>query len=507
MASPSGSSQDPQIELKRALDYLETLSKDDSESLRQSVYKSFSALSYLALEAKLAKFKPGWAHELKDANLNSMFHEKESTLIENIFLTFLEPIVSEEQKGGAASQVPKTSKDSILQDKPGFVPIINPDDISFDKSFWKVTKFLKGLDEQTHALSREIGPFRFFYDSKTDIPIPIPIPFPPYTVSLQIPPRTIPVLIGSFVEAIRLIFSVGPTSNEVTRKVLSIVVALIDLLQGEWKHSILSFAGYYGQYPLIAGVIGKVFLNVFGMVAPDIQDRLIFDIYRSGKSMFIGGFLWIFSTFAPASVRLIVKKQMDMIKEQVLKVNGDIQGAEDKMQESAGAVGQTVDLNKIPETFIVSFDDIQNLQSIVRQQSVMCSSEFQEAIKPLLIIIPVRLLLEMLNIPTDPDSLDMECGALKGVPLEKTIEGAITPTFTPAAAAVAPSPNTANNKAASLNAVKDPKAEVNDALKKPKAATLKKAAKKVKKGGSRNTAIERAELINEIIFDTVEFLI
>ena len=222
--------------------------------------------------------------------------------------------------------------------------------------------------------------------------------------------------------------------------------------------------------------------------------------------MFIGGFLWIFSTFAPASVRLIVKKQMDMIKEQVLKVNGDIQGAEDKMQESAGAVGQTVDLNKIPETFIVSFDDIQNLQSIVRQQSVMCSSEFQEAIKPLLIIIPVRLLLEMLNIPTDPDSLDMECGALKGVPLEKTIEGAITPTFTPDAAA-APSPNAANNKAASLNAVKDPKAEVNDALKKPKAATLKKAAKKVKKGGSRNTAIERAELINEIIFDTVEFLI
>ena len=553
----TSSTEDPQIELKRALDYLETISKSDGESLRHSIYKSFSALSYLALEAKLAKFKPGWAHELKDANLNTVFHEKEATLIENILLTFLKPIVSEEQKGGAASQVPKTSKAGILQDVKGALALINPDDISLDRTYWKVNKFLKGLDEQTHALSREIGPFRFFYDSKTDIPIPIPIPFPPYTVSLQIPPRTIPVLIGSFVEAIRLIFSVGPTSNELTRKILSIVITLIDLLKGEWKHSILSFAGYYGQYPLIAGLIGKVFLNVFSMIAPDIQDRVIFDIYRSGKSMFIGGFLWVFSTFAPAPVRLIVKKQMDIIKEKVLKVNGDIKGAEDKMQEAAGAVGQTIDLNKIPETFIVSFDDIQNLQSIVRQQSVMCSSEFQEAIKPLLIIIPVRLLLEMLNIPTDPDSLDMECGALKGIPLEKTIEGALTPKFTPdassstalnalkdpeaamkaAALGVVPGANALKDpqaamKAAALgavpgaNALKDPQAaikaaalgaaanaipQVANAI--PQAAALKGAANAVKdpkaalkgltkKGGSRNRPIDRAALIDQVILDT-----
>ena len=90
MASPT--EQDPQIELKRALDYLETISKSDGESLRHSIYKSFSALSYLALEAKLAKFKPGWAHELKDANMNTMFHEKEASLIENILLTFLKPM-------------------------------------------------------------------------------------------------------------------------------------------------------------------------------------------------------------------------------------------------------------------------------------------------------------------------------------------------------------------------------------------------------------------------------
>jgi len=442
---------DPQIELKRALDYLETISKGDSESLKNNVYKSFSGLCYLGLEAKRAKFKPGWATEIKDSNLNSLFHEKEASVIENIFLLLLKPIIDEgkdekdgkgegeAQTGGAAALVPSTSDGGLFSKLKGVASLVNPDDISIDKTYWKVINFLKGLNEQTHALSREIGPFKYFYDSKADLPIPFPIPFPPYAVTMQIPPRTIPVLIGSFVEAIRLIFSLGPTSNELTRKILSIVMAVIDLVQGEWKNSILSFAGYYGQYPLIAGVVGKVFLNVFSLVAPDIQDRLIFDIYRSGKSMFIGGFLWMFSTFAPASVRLIVKKQLDIIKDKVIEVNGDIQKTEDKMQEAAGESGLKVDLNKIPETFIVSFDDIQNLQSIARQPTFMCSKEFQAAIKPLLIIVPARLFLEMLSIPTDPETLDMECGQLKGLTLEKTVEAALTPTFesdSPLAAAI-----------------------------------------------------------------------
>jgi len=543
---------DPQIELKRALDYLETISKGDSESLKNNVYKSFSGLCYLGLEAKRAKFKPGWATEIKDSNLNSLFHEKEASVIENIFLLLLKPIMDEGkdgkgevQTGGAAALVASTSDGGLFSKLKGVASLVNPDDISIDRTYWKVINFLKGLNEQTHALSREIGPFKYFYDSKADLPIPFPILFPPYAVTMQIPPRTIPVLIGSFVEAIRLIFSLGPMSNELTRKILSIVMAVIDLVQGEWKNSILSFAGYYGQYPLIAGVIGKVFLNVFSLVAPDIQDRLIFDIYRSGKSMFIGGFLWMFSTFAPASVRLIVKTQLDIIKDKVIKVNGDIQKTEDKMQEAAGESGLKVDLNKIPETFIVSFDDIQNLQSIARQPTFMCSKEFQAAIKPLLIIVPARLFLEMLSIPTDPETLDMECGQLKGLTLEKTVEAALTPTFesdSPLAAAAATAAAIKNPeeaiKAAAISAAtsaaasKLPEgaaaaiANPEEAVKKaavaavPQAAALKAAANSIKKpqtkkkGGYRAQMTRRRErrgnsrddILKQILLDTHDIL-
>jgi hypothetical protein len=291
--------------------------------------------------------------------------------------------------------------------------------ISLDGTYWKIRNFLKGLDKQAHDLSREMGPFKFFYDSPVDIPVPVPIPFPlvspPFitVVTVKVPPRVIPFLIENLVETIRLIFSVGPLSNEVARKVLSIVLAIIDLIKGEWKHGILSFAGYYGQYPLIAGLIGKVFLNVFSFIAPDIQEDLLFDIYKSGKSIFIGFYLWAFSVFAPDFIRGRVKaafenpKYLDIVT---------------KIKESADSKGYVINPT---DTFIISFDDIQNLQSIARQPSVMCSAEFHKAIEALVEIIPVRLFLEMINIPCDPETFDLTCGPYANLPIENTIGAAI----------------------------------------------------------------------------------
>jgi hypothetical protein len=112
-----------------------------------------------------------------------------------------------------------------------------------------------------HKLSKDIGVYRFFYDPRTpDYKIPLaPLGIPGY---IPIIPRMLPLLVTIFVEGIRLLFSVGPMSNDIARKVLSIVLALIDFLKGEWKHALLSFAGYYGQYPLVIGIILKVFIDI-----------------------------------------------------------------------------------------------------------------------------------------------------------------------------------------------------------------------------------------------------
>ena len=422
-------SDNPQKALKVALDYLESLAKGNDNKLKENLYSSFSAISFLLIEAKKAKFQDGWAIKLKDSEGMPLFNNEEADLVERLSknakpLFEEQTTVSEEsdqsgQVGGALSLVPGTSKAGMLQELATAASAFDTSQISLDKTFWKIRNFLKGLDKQSHDLSRELGPFKFFYESANDIPVPIPIPFPlvspPFVtiITIKIPPRIIPLVIEIFVESIRLIMGVGPQSNDLARKILSVVMAVIDLMKGNWKHGLLSFAGYFGQYPLIAGLIGKAFLNVFSFIAPDIQDALIFDIFRSGKSIFIGFYLWAFTVFAPDIIRARVREAFE---------NPEYLSVVEKIKGTVGSKGYSINPTDV---FIVTFDDIQNLQSIARQPAVMCSADFQKAITGLAAILPVRLFLEMINIPCDPETVDLVCGPFNGLPLEKTIGSAL----------------------------------------------------------------------------------
>ena len=489
MAENTPPDDNPQKALKMALEHLSSLAKGDDSKLKESVYNSFSAISFLLIEAKKGNFQPGWALKVKGPNGLILFTPEEAATIESLakhaevlFQDNSNQAAKEaeekdvQQTGGKLSLTPMTSKAGILQEipKPSTGMSFDTSLISIDGTYWKIRNFLKGLDKQAHDLSREIGPFKFFYDSPVDIPVPVPIPFPlvspPFItiVTVKIPPRVIPFLIENLVETIRLIFSVGPLSNEVARKVLSIVLAIIDLIKGEWKHGILSFAGYYGQYPLIAGLIGKVFLNVFSLIAPDIQEALFFDIYRSGKSIFIGFYLWVFSVFAPDFIRGRVKAAFEN------KMYVDIIT---KMKENIDSKGYVVNPS---DTFIISFDDIQNLQSIARQPSVMCSAEFHKAIEALVEIIPVRLFLEMINIPCDPETFDLTCGPYANLPMEDTIGAALgVPPDTPAKPDTPPGTPPGTPPAKPLGPKPSgPKPSG------PKSVTAKKV-KKVKRGGTR----------------------
>ena len=326
-----GSYEDPKRELETALDYLMVLSKQDPEKLQKKLYESFSALTYLAVEGKHAGFKEGWAADLIGTDDKPLFSKDEADVVETISLNLVKPMFNKDvqeqvQTGGLPHLTPITSKTGMIQVDQSTMPKINPEDLSIDATYWKVKNFLTGLDKQAHDLSREFGPFRFFYETPIDpkIPIPYPLPAPPFVgvFLVPIPARSIPLMISTLVEGIRLIMSVGgpmigldPNTSDLARKILSIITALIDLFKGDWKHGLLSFAGYYGKYPLIAGLVGKVFLNVFSLIAPDLQDRLIFDMYQSTKSLFIGGFLWAFATLSPDFVRKIVRLQFDKLKE------------------------------------------------------------------------------------------------------------------------------------------------------------------------------------------------
>jgi hypothetical protein len=421
-----------QRQLEATLDSLERLANEDQETLKKKVYETFSGISFLMIEAKKAQFKKGWASEIVDRHNEPIFERGEAKILEEAAQKFIKPIFTSnsQNKRGGGPNVKASATGTLIK------PTINTEDLSIDRTFWKVRDLIKSIDTQVKNFSRELGPFRLFYDQDTpDFRFPLPVPAPPpvfvSVVMVPINPRSIPIVIGLIIETIRLIFSVGPLSNDMTRKVLSLVLGLIDFLKGDWKQGILSMIGFFGETPLLAGLIGKVFLNLLDLVAPDIQERITMDIYQSGKSMCIGFILWGFANFAPGPARSAARAQFDALKKIVADSNGKIENIESSMQKSLQPAGLQLKLKEIPEDFVPTFDDMQNLQAIVRQPTIYCSKEFQEAIEPLRKIPPMRLVLELMNIPTDPQTLAFECKDHAGESLEDTMGASLEPQITP----------------------------------------------------------------------------
>jgi hypothetical protein len=59
---------------------------------------------------------------------------------------------------------------------------------------------------------------------------------------------------------------------------------------------------------------------------------------------------------------------------------------------------------------------------IARQPAIMCSKDFQDSLDDIRMIPPIRLLFELCNIPTDPDTVNYVCGQFKNLPIEQTIQ-------------------------------------------------------------------------------------
>ena len=422
-----------QKELEIALENLEKLANADHSSLRKKVYDTFSGISFLVLEAKKNNFKRGWSSNIVDRHDEPMFERDEAKIVEDAVQKFVKPLFhpSSNKVGGSTSPSVKASATGQL-----VKPTINPEDLSIDRMFWKIRDMIQSIDDQVKNFSRELGPFRFFYDKGTPdfrFPLPIPAPPPVFVSVIMVPvnPRAIPIAIGLIIEAIRITTTVGPLTNDRARKFLSLALGLIDFLKGDWKQGILSMIGFFGEIPMLAGLIGKVLLNLLDLIAPDIQERMTMDIYQSGKSISIGFLLWGFANFSPDFIRLSVRTQFDQIKKVVEDANGKIHEIEAAMQKSVEPAGLQLKMKDIPEGFVPTFDDIQNLQAIVRQPTIYCSKEFQEATEPLRKIPPIRLILELMSIPTDPQTLAFECKDSAGESLEKTVEDLVTPEITP----------------------------------------------------------------------------
>jgi outer membrane murein-binding lipoprotein Lpp len=378
------------------------------------VYDAFNnfsevALSYLgdpAWDAKLVA-SGGWSAEQASA------------------LSELLPYASVMAGGGEGieGELQKGIDTNIFKYKPELPPF------SIDDAVEKVQSYLNWLDEENKKLAATVGAVAFVKGSPGNTYKDYQFgPYPPYfPAQVPVSPNMILVLINSALEACRLLVSNNFFDSPTLRKILSFVLSLYDILRGSWRDGVLSFLGVFGQSWMITGMILKSTRWVYSFVSPDIQTQLQADLYKASKSMIIGYFLWMVTIVSPAFVREKVDNLMIAVKTTAEQVNEQIDQLEPEVQAVAAKMGASVKFPRIPLNQIPSFDDLQNLQILLRQPLFYCNDAVKPKIESAAEIPSLRLFLELLSIPYKSEKVAEKCKDISSEPVQ-AITQALEPT-------------------------------------------------------------------------------
>lgn len=452
-----------EAKLKEAYSVLQS----DANEIPERMYRALEGISSVVYAWKKSNGKKGWSKSLVDESGHRLFSKQQQLLLEDAFDAYgplFDEIFEQKQtpmRGGSAASMGNVSQgptSSLVQ-----VPLaIKPEDVSIDKLYSYVTTKVDEYDEQWRSIADSLGVVKAVesqdYKGTVVIPMAPPIPVPYYILGKTIFPFLVTLL-----DTIRLALGNPAMDLPMVRVSLSIVLVLIDLLRGDWQTALLSSFGILSPTGVILGILGKLVRNAWLFIAPDIQRQLRDDIYRSSKSMTVGFLLWSFSIFSPDAIRMAVNQSFDKLKEIVEKFNQKSANAESKVQQVAASAGVKVTFPKIPLTIVPSMDDIQNLQVIARVPEIYCSPEIQQIIQPILLVPPLRLVIELLNIPTVPEMVKEQCKGVDTSSLSKAIVEKATPEVEPLPGGIL---NQASKAAANVQAkVNNVSSKVNEAKK------------------------------------------
>ena len=211
--------------------------------------------------------------------------------------------------------------------------------------------------------------------------------------------RTIVFVVYLVLDIARITAAVA--GNDYNRKVLSVMVSLLELLRGDWKKAILSFMGFYGMTPLLIGQQLKIFLTLFRMLSPTLQDTFIYGAFDATKSFFIGLLLTIFQITAPEEVRAPLIGILEKIARKKAEIDGILIDA---------------DLSARADHFAPTFEDFNNIQSLMDDPAFICSTEYEKLIEIINTTSIINMILQILRIPVSKEFRAYRCGTKPSKP-------------------------------------------------------------------------------------------
>jgi len=356
----------------------------------------------------LTQGQPGWHVEVNKVLGSNVLNESNAAT--------LQPVVDFINKLADAS--PKQNvREALPSQQSGGAPKKYGNQwagIGIDDAYGIVVDKVKGVNYVTRQFAKESGILRMEIDSDTkedwhpfkpfEATInTISLPFLPFlgTALAQIPvPFRLIVYLGhSFLSLLRIMTSRPGKDQPTMRKVFSIALAAVDLLRGNWKGSLLSLAGYFGQNQMYMGITLKMFLNIFSYISPKLQEAVAWNLLKLTKSAIIGFLLKLFQITATKPVR---DKVIELFTELAQRKN-----CLDLVLTKAGLPRRAP--NTSPMGAGEAMAQMGRVQDFAQDEARNCSDEFRKVIAVARDSIILKLILQLMNVPVTEDNLDENC--------------------------------------------------------------------------------------------------
>ena len=292
-------------------------------------------------------------------------------------------------------------------------PTSNPETMTgLDNIYAKVMQRIGQVNSVVDGYASQYGVLKLEkqYDMDHDIrlvPDPVilflePVTGPAASIFLKkikVSFRTIVFVVYLVLDVARITAAVA--GSDYNRKVLSVMVSLLELLRGDWKKAMLSFMGFYGMTPLLIGQQVKIFLTLFRMLSPTFQDTFIYGAFDATKSFFIGLLLTIFQITAPEEVRAPLIGILEKIARKKAEIDGILIDA---------------DLSARADHFAPTFEDFNNIQTLMDDPEFICSTEYEKLIEIINTTSVINMILQILRIPVSKEFRAYRCGTKPSKP-------------------------------------------------------------------------------------------